>query len=92
MVLVAVGACSKTETQAAQNSLLSSAEAFKGATGQFVINPQFDLADGFSEGLAAVKLGDDETGKIGFIDTQEKRSSTRNFLTRMLFSRDLPRY
>ena len=33
-----------------------------------VINPQFDWADSFSDGLAAVLIGDDTTGKWGFID------------------------
>jgi len=37
-------------------------------TGQIVINPQFDAAQNFSEGLAAVRIGDDTTGKWGFID------------------------
>src|ERR1039457_842039 len=41
-------------------------------TGQIVINPQFDGADAFSEGLAAVRIGDDKTGKWGFIDGTEK--------------------
>ena len=31
-------------------------------TGRLVINPQFDWASGFSEGLAAVRIGDDRTG------------------------------
>jgi hypothetical protein len=39
-------------------------------TGKFVINPQFDRADSFSEGLASVRVGDYETGKFGFIDKQ----------------------
>ncbi len=37
-------------------------------TGHFVINPQFDFAWIFSEGLAAVLIGDEETGKWGYID------------------------
>jgi hypothetical protein len=41
-------------------------------TGQIVINPQFDAADAFSEGLAAVRIGDDKTGKWGFIDETGK--------------------
>ena len=39
------------------------------APGTFVINPQFDDALSFSEGLAAVRIGDSETGKWGYIDT-----------------------
>lgn len=41
-------------------------------TGEIVIAPQFGLADKFSEGLAAVRVGDDQTGKYGFIDKQGK--------------------
>ncbi|MBL8422629.1 MAG: WG repeat-containing protein [Candidatus Accumulibacter phosphatis] len=37
---------------------------------RFVINPQFDAVTAFREGLAAVRVGDDETGKWGFIDKQ----------------------
>jgi len=33
-----------------------------------VVNPQFDLASHFSEGLAAVRIGDSNTGKWGYID------------------------
>ena len=38
--------------------------------GNYVINPQFDLVYSFSEGLAAVQIGDWNTGKWGFIDRQ----------------------
>ena len=38
-------------------------------TGTIVINPQFDYAESFSDGLAVVRMGDDyRTGKYGFID------------------------
>src|SRR5580658_10175383 len=40
--------------------------------GLLLINPQFDLADPFSEGLAAVRVGDDKTGKWCFVDTHGK--------------------
>jgi hypothetical protein len=40
--------------------------------GQFVINPQFSWATSFSEGLAAVQVGNEEKGKSGFIDKQGK--------------------
>ena len=38
--------------------------------GTFVINPQFDGTEPFSEGLALVYIGDDEDemGKYGFVD------------------------
>ena len=38
-------------------------------TGKIAINPQFDLADDFQEGLARIKLGD----KWGYIDKNGKR-------------------
>ena len=41
-------------------------------TGKFVINPQFDSANDFREGLAEVRIGDDKTGKWGYIDKQGK--------------------
>ena len=41
-------------------------EAFGDKTGQIVINPQFDDAKDFSEGLAAVEIGN----RWGFIDKQ----------------------
>jgi len=37
-------------------------------TGSFVINPQFGGAWLFNEGLARVRIGDNTTGKHGFID------------------------
>ncbi|GHT08964.1 hypothetical protein FACS189426_05930 [Bacteroidia bacterium] len=41
---------------------------YRNKKGETVINPQFDDADTFSEGLAPVKIGD----KIGFIDKKGK--------------------
>ena len=41
-------------------------------TGKYVINPQFDSAGNFSEGLAPVRIGDDKTGKWGCIDKTGK--------------------
>jgi hypothetical protein len=41
-------------------------------TGTMVINPQFDEAQPFSEGLAAVRIGGEEDGKWGFIDKSGK--------------------
>ena len=37
-----------------------------------VINPQFDEVSHFSEGVAAVRIGDEESGKWGFIDKTGK--------------------
>jgi len=36
-------------------------------TGKFVINPQFDDAFPFTDGLAAVRIGNPATGKWGYI-------------------------
>src|SRR5665647_783442 len=41
-------------------------------TGKIVINPQFDGAGPFSDGVAVVRVGDDKTGKYGYIDKQGK--------------------
>ena len=65
MLLVGAAGCSsppQTETPAVVASTPTSLE-----TGTFVINPQFDFPSSFSEGLAAVRIGDDETGRWGFI-------------------------
>jgi hypothetical protein len=66
VLLVGATGCSsppQTETPAEVASTPTSLK-----TGTFVINPQFDDALPFSEGLAAVRIGDFETGKWGFID------------------------
>lgn len=47
-----------------------SAPASTEPAGRLVINPQFDSAGPFSEGLAPVRIGDSKTGKWGFIDKQ----------------------
>ena len=44
-----------------------------------MINQKFDLAGDFSEGLAAVRIGDSTTGKWGFIDKQGKIIITPQF-------------
>jgi hypothetical protein len=41
-------------------------------TGSVVINPQFESAGPFSEGLAAVEIGKKEDGKWGYIDKSGK--------------------
>src|SRR5882757_9056197 len=50
-------------------------------TGRVVINPQFDEADSFSDGLAAVGVG----GKFGYIDKQGKFVITPPFEIADLF-------
>ena len=42
------------------------------ARGRVAILPQFGWADSFSEGLAAVRIGDKRTGKWGYIDKTGK--------------------
>ena len=42
------------------------------APGAFVIKPQFNAAYSFSEGLAAVEIGETRPGKWGFIDKTGK--------------------
>jgi hypothetical protein len=41
-------------------------------TGKVVIEPQFDFADRFSEGLAAIRIGNEYVGKHGYIDKTGK--------------------
>ena len=66
VLLVGAAGCSspqQTETPAVVASTPTSLE-----TDSFVINPQFDSAFPFSDGLARVRIGDARTGKYGFID------------------------
>jgi hypothetical protein len=58
-------------------------------TGKFVINPQFSGASNFSEGLAAVLIGDEETGKWGFIDKNVKFIINPQFTLASQFSEGL---
>ena len=61
VLLVGAAGCSspqQTETPGVVASTPTSLE-----TGTFVINPQFDTAESFSDGLAAVRID----GKWGFI-------------------------
>jgi hypothetical protein len=45
---------------------------FVDKSGKYVIDPKFDDAFCFSEGTAAVRIGDAETGQWGFIDSTGK--------------------
>lgn len=59
-------------------------------TGTFAINPQFDRAPRvFSEGLAAVRIGDDNTGKYGYIDKTGKMVIAPQFDWALEFSEGL---
>jgi hypothetical protein len=50
------------------------------------IAAQFDFADSFSGGLAAVRVGDEETGKFGYIDTQGRMVIAPQFAFGDIFS------
>jgi|SRR6185369_5198105 len=56
------------------------------STSQMVIAPKFDGASAFSEGLARVRVGDDETGSFGYIDTTGKIVIKPKFKGAGLFS------
>jgi serine/threonine protein kinase len=58
-------------------------------TGKFVINPQFDEASNFSEGLAKVRIGDVQTGKYGFIDKEGRMIIATQFDDAESFSEGL---
>ena len=58
-------------------------------TGKYAINPQYSSADNFSEGLAAVRIGDDKTGKWGFIDKTGKLVISPQFDSVHNFSEEL---
>ena len=60
-------------------------------TGKMVINPQFDWADDFHEGLALVRIGDNKTGKFGFIDKSGKMVVNPQFDEVVLFREGLAR-
>ena len=75
---VVVGACE------------SSAPASRFTTGQVVVNPQFDIALSFREGLAAVGIGG-FTGKGGFIDKTGRMVVNPQFDNADSFSEGLAR-
>lgn len=57
--------------------------------GDIVIEPQFDWADRFSEGLAAIRTGDDNlgyNGKYGYINPQGEVVIEPNFMSAGSFS------
>jgi len=58
-------------------------------TGQIVIEPQFDGASDFSEGLARILVGDYETGRFGYIDTTGKIVIEPRFVGAGIFSEGL---
>ena len=75
VVLLAEAGCERQSERAELRSkpiVNISTSKITETTGKFIINPQFDYADDFSEGLAAVRVGDRNTGKWGYIDKKGK--------------------
>jgi hypothetical protein len=64
--------CQKNPDQASSPVAAPAATKVTEQTGRVVINPQFDAALRFADGLAAVRIGDENTGKWGYIDKQGK--------------------
>ncbi len=62
VLLLAATGCSSPSKTATPAAAPTTAK-----TGIIVINPQVDGAGSFSDGLAAVRIGDDKTGKWGYI-------------------------
>jgi len=62
-------------------------DGFIDKTGKIIINPQFDYADFFEEGLARVRIG----GKYGFIDKTGKIVSNPQFDDAGVFREGLAR-
>jgi hypothetical protein len=62
-----VSACSSSPQPGAAGTPTTSDPSVTSTTGKMLINPQFDQASPFSEGLAAVRIGDYNTGKLGYI-------------------------
>ena len=59
------------------------------STGLIVINPQFDEAGPFIDGLASVRIGNFDTGKYGFVDKQGKYVVNPQFSSAEQFSEGL---
>ena len=57
--------------------------------GAIAIEPEFDDALAFSEGLAAVRVGDADTGRWGYIDTQGRWVMEPQFAYASYFSEGL---
>ena len=66
LLTLGIAACSSS-SQPDVGTQATAAPPVTSATGRMVINPQFDSTYQFSEGLAAVRIGDDKTGKWGYI-------------------------
>ena len=71
--------CQKSSDQASSQIAGSAATNVTEQTGRVVIYPQFDAALRFADGLAAVRIGDENTGKWGYIDKQGEMVANRQF-------------
>ena len=72
LLLSVLFGCQKSSDQASSPIAASAVTKVTEQTGRVVINPQFDAALRFADGLAAVRIGDENTGKWGYIDKQGK--------------------
>ncbi len=67
LMVFTVAGCDRKDESVAPASAASQNFTTTEKTGHFVINPQFNGAQPFSEGLAPVLIGDDKIRKWGFI-------------------------
>jgi len=67
-----LSACEKSVYTSAKTTSINPVIITPTTTGKIVINPQFDDANSFSEGLAPIRIGDSETGKWGYINKEGK--------------------
>src|ERR1019366_3269489 len=72
LLLSVLFGCQKSPDQASSQIAASAVTKVTEQTGRVVINPQFDAALRFADGLAAVRIGDENAGKWGYIDKQGK--------------------
>ena len=72
LLLSVLFGCQKSSDQASLPIAASAVTKVTEQTGRVVIDPQFDAALRFADGLAAVRIGDENTGKWGYIDKQGK--------------------
>src|SRR5664279_5081190 len=79
LLLSVLFGCQKSSDQASSQSAASAVTKVSGQTGRVVVNPQFDAALRFADGLAAVRIGDEHTGKWGYVDKQGKMVANAQF-------------
>jgi hypothetical protein len=89
LLLSALVGCQNSSDQASSPIAASAVTKVTEQTGRAVINPQFDAALRFADGLAAVRIGDENTGKWGYIDKQGKMVINAQFGSAEPFSEGL---